>query len=95
MPKRKKSPDTRTHRDRYVAYLNQMTSPTAIVIKKGGTNFSKHRQPMLEQTAVLSLAVYDGLLPLSPEQHLNLLLQDLPRNPRKEGTEATWEISNA
>ncbi len=93
MPKRK--PDTRTHRQRYVDYLNRMTSPTATVIKKGGTHFSKHQQPMLEQTAVLSLAVYDGLLPLSPEQHLNLLLQDLPRNPRKEGTDKAWPISNA
>ena len=93
MPKKKL--DTRTHRQRYVAYLNQMTSPNAIVIKKGETNLSKHQRPMLEQTAVLSLAVYDGLLPLSPEQHLNLLLQDLPRNPRKPGTVKQWPISNA
>tara|TARA_R110000824_G_scaffold123227_3_gene280914 strand:+ start:1600 stop:1902 length:303 start_codon:yes stop_codon:yes gene_type:complete len=100
MPHRKaklirKPRHTQTPRERYLAHLKQLTSPTAIVIKKGGRNISEERQPMLDQAAALYLAVYDGLIPKSPVQHLNILFQDMARNPRKQGTDTAWPISNA
>jgi hypothetical protein len=82
-----------THRERYVAWLNQLQKPNQTLIKKE-TNSRVPCIPMLPAKAELLLAVYDGFIPASPEHRLNVLLQELPRNPRK-GTIHTWQISDA
>jgi hypothetical protein len=82
-----------THREQYVAWLNQQQSTTQVPIKKG-TNEQGSILPMLPSKASLLLAVYDGIIPASPEQLLNVALQEFPRNPRK-GTIPPWPISDA
>ena len=49
---------------------------------------------MLPAKAALLLAVYDGLIPASPEHQLNIMFHELLRNPRK-GRIPVWPISDA
>ena len=82
-----------THREKYVAWLNQRQQPNQVLIKKETDN-AEQCIPMLPAKAALLLAVYDGLIPASPEHKLNVLFQELLRNPRK-GEIHTWQISDA
>jgi hypothetical protein len=85
--------NNQTPRDRYVAWLNQLQSPDITIIKKGTTQPTAGL-PMLPAKAALLLAVYDGLIPASPEHQLNIMFHELLRNPRK-GRIPVWPISDA
>lgn len=99
MPKSKTPPLNRTltrkprsERDNYVALLEQLQSPTAVIVK----NAPGHTvlPPMLASTAALYLAVYDGLIPETSVHKLHILLKDLPRHPRK-GQPKQWPLAEA
>ena len=95
-PRRRTEPRRRkptTHREKYVAWLEQLQKPNQVLLKKG-TNDTTGNIPMLPSKASLLLAVYDGIIPASPVHKLNVYLQELPRNPRK-GKIPPWPISNA
>ncbi len=91
MPPRKKIPTTpEEKRQAFINWLETLQNPNRILVKKANKN-SHEVLPLLEQTAALYLAVYDGILPTNDCIHLHILLQDLPRNPRK-GNTAQWTI---
>ncbi len=89
VPLRKKQ--NTPHRTRYVQWLNQQTKPNQVLIKKG-TEDAVGILPMSPTKATLLLAVYDGIIPASPVNLLQTLLQELPRNPRK-GTIPPCQLS--
>ena len=91
MAPRKKKPTTpEAKRQAFIQWLATLQNPNRILVKKADAS-CRQVLPLLEQTAALYLAVYDGILPTNDCIHLHILLQDLPRNPRK-GNTAQWTI---
>jgi len=88
-----KRSNPQTPRDRYVAWLDQLQQPNITILKKGTTQPTSGL-PLLPAKAALLLAVYDGLIPASPEHKLNIVFHELPRHPRK-GRIPVWPISDA
>lgn len=77
-------------RTAFIEWLRTLQNPNRIRVKKA--NGDEHQAlPLLEQTAALYLAVYDGILPRNDCMTLHILLQDLPRNPSKGNTDQ-WTI---
>ena len=80
-------------RSAFIEWLRTLQNPNRIIVKKA-TGPARDMLPMLEQTAVLHLAVYDGIILDTDAMRLHILLQDLPRNPRK-GDTTQWPIPNS
>ena len=77
---KRKYPTTKEERRaHFINHLKLLQNPNRLRIKKAdGAPYDM--LPMLEQTAALHLAV------------LTIMLQDLPRNPRK-GNTAQWKLT--
>ncbi len=89
---KRKYPTTKEERRaHFINHLKLLQNPNRLRIKKAdGAPYDM--LPMLEQTAALHLAVYDGVLPNNDLTVLTIMLQDLPRNPRK-GNTAQWKLT--
>jgi hypothetical protein len=89
-PQRRRPTSKADERREFINWLKSLQTPNRIRIKNATPDIV-YMPTMLDQTAALHLAVYDGIIPNTDIMHLHILFQDLSRNPRK-GEPDTWTI---